>query len=78
MKEKEAARHDAAPSQRLLGGLLALLLDVLDAGAGAIGIVVELVEGTEITTETQGEASGVCDEILEIHRLCSSAVLLAW
>jgi pheromone shutdown protein TraB len=43
VKEKEAARHDAAPSQRLLGGLLALLLNVLDAGAGAIVIVVELV-----------------------------------
>ena len=36
VKEKEAARHDAAPSQRLLGGLLALLLNVLDADAGAI------------------------------------------
>ena len=43
VKEKGAARHDAAPSQRLLGGLLALLLDILDAGAGAIVIVVELV-----------------------------------
>ena len=43
VKEKEAARHDAAPSQRLLGGLLTLLLDILDAGAGATVIVVELV-----------------------------------
>ena len=39
-------------------------------------VVVELVEGSEITTETQSEATGVCDEVLEIHRLSSSAVLL--
>ena len=76
VEEKEAARHDTAPSQGLLGGLLALLLNILDTGAGAIMVVVELVEGSEITTETQSEATGVCDEVLEIHRLSSSAVLL--
>jgi hypothetical protein len=76
VEKKEAARHDTASSQGLLGGLLALLLNILDTGAGAIMVVVELVEGSEITTETQSEATGVCDEVLEIDRLSSSAVLL--
>ena len=59
MKEEEAACHDAAPSQRLLGGLLALLLHVLDTSARAIVVVIELVECSEITTKAQGEAFGV-------------------
>ena len=47
VKEEETACHDAAPSQRLLGGLLALLLNVLDTSARAIVVMVELVERTE-------------------------------
>jgi len=76
VEEKEAACHDAAPSQRLLGGLLALLLNVLDASAGAIVVVVELVERSEIPTEAQGKTLCVCDQVPEARRLSSSAFLI--
>ena len=75
-EKEETACHDAAPSQRLLGCLLALLLNVLDTSARAIVIVVELVECPEITTEAQSETSCICDQILEASRLSSFAFLI--
>ena len=75
VEEKEAACHDAAPSQRLLGGLLALLLNVLDASAGAIVVVVELVERSEIPTEAQSKTLCVRHQVPEACRLFSAAII---
>ena len=77
VKEEETACHDAASSQRILGGFLALFLNVFDTSARAIVVVVELVECTEITTEAQGETFCICDEVLEASRL-SSSVCFIW
>ena len=54
----------------------ALLLNVLDASAGAIVVVVELVERSEIPTEAQGKTLCVCDQVPEARRLSSSAFLI--
>lgn len=61
-----------------LSGLsvLALLLHVLDTGARAIVVVVELVQCSKIATETQGEALCVRDKVLEACRLFSAAVTM--
>ena len=45
----EPARNDRAFSKRLLGGIFALCCNILDARGGAIMIVMELMQRSEVS-----------------------------
>ena len=64
LTEEEAACNRPSFLQRLLGALLRFL-DILDAYTGAIVIMVELVERTEVATKRQRPCNSISSQAVQ-------------
>ncbi|MEC7710555.1 MAG: hypothetical protein VX902_07255, partial [Planctomycetota bacterium] len=69
VKEPEPAGNDLAFSESVLRSIFALLCDILDTGVGTIMVVIQLMQGSEISSEAQCKQLGVLDEVVVRCRL---------
>ena len=74
VKKPESACNDSAFSECLLGSLLALFGHVLDASGGAIVVVIELMQRSEVACIAQCKLVGVLDEVFAGSGLCNAGV----
>ena len=63
VKEPEPAGDDLAFSESVLRSIFALQCNILDARVGAIMVVIQLMQGSEISSQAQCKQVGVLDEV---------------
>ena len=69
VNEPEPAGDDLAFSESVLRSIFALQCNILDARVGAIMVVIQLMQGSEISSEAQCKQLGVLDEVVVRCRL---------
>ena len=63
VKKTEPARNDLAFSERCLCSFFALLCHVLDARGGAVVVVIELMQRSEVSCIAQCKLVGVLQKV---------------